>query len=131
MNTKTFNENYDLDRKSNVPRAVPKNGVIEVPEIKTADGVVYDRNETYYFFDQSTRSVRQSIGLRRDGTHLCTFGLRVVAVADLRANRDDALSDGQRFFRSEIENLQSRIAEYELEKTTGKRSLKTFLMAKE
>ena len=100
-------------------------------EIMTADGTVYDPAATYYFFDAQAAEVRQSLGLRRDKDYLCAFGLKVVLIAKLRASRDDALSDGQTFFKSEIERLQGQVAEFELEKTNDSRSLKAFLMAKE
>lgn len=131
MDTKTFNEHYELDRKSKTARAVPKGAAIEPVEVMTADGVPYDRNATYYFFDAQSADVRTSAGLRRDGEYLCTFGLRVIEISKLRASRNDALADGQAFFKSEIERINKRIADYELEKTTEARSLKAFLMAKE
>ncbi len=131
MNTKTFNQNYELDRKAKGIRAVPKYADNEPCQIMTADGAAYDAATTYHFFDTQTAEVRQSLGLRRTDEFLCTFGLKVVAVEKLRLNRDDALNDGQTFFKSEIERLRKRIADYELEKTGENRSLKTFLMAKE
>ena len=132
MKTAEFNRNYEIDRKAKGIKAMPKHAHGNEPgEVITADGANYDQGETYYFFDAQTGEVRQSIGLRRDGTHLCTFGLKVVAISKLRASRDDALADGQSFFKSEMTRLQKRIADYELEKTGEKRSLKAFLMAKE
>jgi hypothetical protein len=130
MNTKTFNENFTIDRKSKGVKAMPKHAPVAA-EIMTADGTAYDPAATYHFFDVQTQEVRQSLGLRRDGEYLCAFGLKVVLIAKLRASRDDALSDGQTFFKSEIERLQERVAEFELEKTNDSRSLKAFLMAKE
>jgi hypothetical protein len=59
------------------------------------------------------------------------IGIKVVEIEKLRINRDDALADSQKIFQSEIEGLNKRIAEYELEKTVENRSLKSFLMAKE
>ncbi len=117
MNTKTFNENYTIDRKSKGVKALPKNAHTEPVEIMTADGTTYDSTQTYYFFDIQTAEVRPSLSLRRDSEHLCAFGLKVVAVSKLRRNRDDALADGQTYFKSEIERLQKRIADYELEKS--------------
>ncbi len=97
----------------------------------TAAGRAYDPAATYHFFDAQAAELRQSLGLRRDKDYLCAFGLKVVTIAKLRASRDDALSDGQTFLKSEIERLQKRIEEFELEKTNDSRSLKAFLMAKE
>lgn len=131
MNTKTFNENFELDRKAKGVRATAKSAVVVEPDISTADGAIYDAAQTYFFFDESTKQVRPSTGLRRDKNHLSTFGLRVVEIGKLRLKRDDALSDAQTFFKSEIERLQTRIKNYELEKTPNARSLKAFLMAKE
>lgn len=129
MNTKTFNQNYELDRKAKGNRAVPK-FADEPPQIMTADGAAYDPNQTYHFFDTQTAEVRQSPGLRRDGEHLSTFGLKVVEISKLRSSRDDALADGQEFFSSEIERLRKRTQDFELEKSAETRSLKTFLMSK-
>ena len=132
MKTDEFNEHYEIDRKSKGVKATAKNGEREMPKpCHTADGEVYDPGETYYFFDSATVQIRQSTGLRRIDEHLCTFGLRVVAVAQLRLHRDDALTDGQEFLGSEIKRLHKRIADYELEKSGNSRSLKAFLMAKE
>ncbi len=97
----------------------------------TADSKPFDPAATYHFFDAQTGEVRQSLGLRRDKDYLCAMGLKVVTIAKLRASRDDALAEGQTFLKSEIERLQKRIAEFELEKTNDSRSLKAFLMAKE
>lgn len=130
MNTKTFNENFTLDRKAKGIRAVPKHAA-EPLEIMTADAAAYDPNETYYFFDTQTAEVRQSLGLRRSDDYLCTFGLKVVAIAKLRLSRDAALGDGQAFLTSEIERLKKKIQNFELEKSGANRSLKSFLMAKE
>ena len=132
MNTKTFNQNFEIDRKTRaVIRANPKHATAEAVEIMTADGKPYDPAATYHFFDAQAGEVRQSLTLRRDGEYISAFGLRVVLIAKLRASRDDALTDGQTFFKSEIERLQERVAEFELEKTNDSRSLKAFLMAKE
>jgi len=131
MKSTEFNKSYEIDRKTRAGiRAVPKQSTAELPQIMTADGVIYDPDQTYFFFDAQTAEVRQSLGLRRDGEHLCTFGLRVVQVSKLRSNRDDALADGQAFFSSEINRLHKQIQNFELEKSGKNRSLKTFLMQK-
>ncbi len=132
MKTTEFNENYELDQKSRGVRANPKNAEPALVTIRTADGENFDPNETYYFFDSQATQVRQSTSLRRDGNgeHLCALGLKVVAIAKLRANRDDALTDAQSFFKLEIERLQNRIQKLELEKTGEKRKLKDFSIVK-
>lgn len=132
MDAKTFNQNYELDRKTRTGvRANPKHASpIEPPPIMTADGKPYNPNETYHFFDAATQEIRQSTGLRRDDEHLCAFGLKVVAVANLRAERSGALADGQTFFNSEIERLRERIRKYEAEKPPAARSLKAVLMSR-
>lgn len=84
MNSKTFHQNYEVDRKAKGVRANPKNAPITEPEIQTADGSIYDAAQNYFFFDESTKEVRPSIGLRRSGGYLCTFGLKVVAIGKLR-----------------------------------------------
>lgn len=131
MNTKTFHENFEVDRQSKGVRATAKNAPVVEPEIQTADGAIYDAAQTYFFFDESTAEVRPSTGLRRAGVHLSTFGLKVVEIAKLRAHRDNSLADGQAFFKLQIERLQIRIKEFELEKTPDARSLKAFLMARD
>ncbi len=132
MNTKTFNQNYKLDRKTRAGiRAKTKHAPADSIEIMTADSKPFDPAAAYHFFDVQTGEVRQSLGLRRDKDNLCAFGLKVVLIAKLRASRDDALTDGQTFLKLEIERLQERIAGFELEKTNDSRSLKAFLMAKE
>ncbi len=131
MKTAEFNRDYTLDTKAKTGiKAMPKNAPVE-PEILTADGTVYDPSATYHFFDDASREVRSSTGFRRTGEYLCAFGLKIASVAALQTNRDAALADAQSFFKSEIENLNKRIADLELEKSPGARSLKSFLMAKE
>ncbi len=131
MNTKTFNENFTIDRKAKGVKAMPKNAPASVIELKTADGEIYSADRTYFFFDESIKNVRQSSGLRQIDTHLCAFGLKIVSISKLWINRDAALADGQEFFKSQVEDLNKRIADFELEKSPGARSLKSFLMAKE
>lgn len=131
MKTKEFNENYEIDRKAKGIKAVPKNIAADSAAIRTADGENYDPNETYYFFDSQTAQIRTSVGLRRAGEHLCTFGLKVVAVSKLRANQDGALTDGQLFFKLEVERLQKWIQKFESEKTDKKRQLKDFSLTNE
>ncbi len=127
MKTDEFNEHYEIDRKSKGVKATAKTLEHRMPlPIYTADGEIYDPAETYYFFDTQTTQVRQTTGLRRVDEHLCTFGLKVVAVAKLRANRDDALAAGQSFFKLEIARLENRIEKFEAEKTGEKRPLKNF-----
>lgn len=134
MNMKTFNENFEIDRRSKgvkatAKRATADSAVAQIPP--TADGTLYDAETIYSFFDEASRQIRQSTGFRRSGEHLCAFGLKIVEVAKLHLDRDTALSDGQRFFNSEIETLRERIRKYEAEKKPENRSLKAFLMAKE
>ena len=126
MKTEEFNENYMIDRKSKGVKALPKSGIAGLPPIRTADTEYYDPNETYYFFDTQTAQLRQTTGLRRTGEHLCTFGLKVIAIEKIHANRDDALCAGQDFFRSEIARLERRIEKFEAEKTGIRRPLKEY-----
>ncbi len=86
---------------------------LEAAEILTADGNRYDPDRTYYFFDAATQEIRQSTGLGGADEFLCTFGLKVVRIERLRTRRDDALTDGQTFFNSEIERRRARIRKYE------------------
>lgn len=98
------------------------------PEALTGDGELWQPEIEYHFFDTSARSVRSSKNLRRVGDHLGAMGLRVVPIAELRTNRDDALTDGQRIIRAEITKLEEQIQNLELQKSPAKRSLKAFLM---
>ena len=129
MNTKTFNENFTVDRKSRGVKALPKDAPT-LPETVAADGTIYDAGEVYHFFDEASRQIRDSTGFRRIGEHLCAFGLKIAAVGALHTNRDDALSDAQKFFNAEIEQLRERIRHCEAEKRPANRSLKAVLMAK-
>lgn len=117
MKTAQFNENYTLDQKAKGIRAMPKNPV-GFPARLTADSEPFNPEEKYFFFDESTRNVRQTIGLRRvDDDWLGSFGLRIAKIEALRANKADALSDGQDFFRKRIENLRESIQDFEIEKS--------------
>ncbi len=133
MNTKTFNQNYELDQKAKGVRANPKTAAaLPKAEVKTADGENYNPEKQYFFFDEDTRKIRRSNGLRQHETyHLGSFGLRVVEIVKLRNNKDAALSDGQAFFRNRISELNKLISEFELEKSADKRSLKSYLSAKD
>lgn len=132
MRTPEFNEKFQLDRKARTGvRANPKNAESKSAEALTADGAIYDASQTYHFFDERSGETRQSLGFRRSGEYLCAFGLKIILISKLRLCRDDSLSDGQSFFKSEIERLQKRIQEFELEKSSENRSLKAFLMTKE
>lgn len=117
MNTKDFNENYEIDRKSKGVKAMPKASG-SYPETFTADGEPFNPENKYHFFDTSTQTVRSTIGLRR----VCNdwiggFGLRIVEIKYLRVNQTDALSDGQECSRKEIQILQEKIFDFEQEKT--------------
>lgn len=134
MNTKTFNQNYELDKTTKRGiRGIPKT-VAALPkiEVRTGDGEVYDAAKTYHFFDEGTRQVRQSNGLRQhEVLFLGSFGLRIIEIAKLRNEKDAALSDGQTFLRNRITELNKQIAEFELQKTPKARSLKDYLSAKD
>lgn len=117
MKTSEFNEHYEVNRRARGVKATAKTPApkpIEIP--LTADGTTYDAEQTHHFFDPSTQQVRQSIGRRRDGEYLATFGSRVIPVGRLHLNRDDALAKEQDFFKDEIERLVKRSAECESEK---------------
>ncbi len=128
MNTETFNQNYELDRKTRSGvRANPKHATATtVPEVITADGKPFDSTVTYYFFHEHSTEIRTAVGLRLDGEHLCVLSFRVIPVAKLREDRDCALTDGQTFFKSEIERFKKRIKDFALEKSGESHSLKTF-----
>ena len=112
----TFKENYELVSSKSGLKAVPKSAA-GFPDALTGDGEIFNPENRYYFFDESGREVRSSIGLRRIAEDaLGSFGLTVCKISQLRANRDDALSDGQEFFKAEIEKLQEKIEAFEAEK---------------
>lgn len=134
MKTAEFNKDYSIDTttKRGV-RAHPKSlAALPTPQVETADGEVFSPENVYFFFDESTRQVRQSRGLRQvECLYLGSFGLRIIEIAKLRNNRDDALADGQEFLRNRINELNSQIGQFELEKSPESRSLKDYLMAKD
>ncbi|MET0753090.1 MAG: hypothetical protein ABWZ66_06940 [Pyrinomonadaceae bacterium] len=117
MKSEEFNKNYEIDRKSKGVKAVPK-GTGGYLERMTADGEPFNPENKYHFFDESTKAVRSTIGLRRVcNDWIGDFGLRIVEVKYLRANLSDALSYGQEYFRKEIQILQEKIFDFEQEKT--------------
>jgi hypothetical protein len=116
MKTSEFNKKFDLTKTAKGVRAVPKTGA-GFTEALTSDGVPFNSEAQYYFFDESTQKVRQTIGLRRiDESWLGSFGLRIVKIENLRASQNDALTDGQNYFRKQIKNLQETIEKFESEK---------------
>jgi hypothetical protein len=122
MKTAEFNKNFEISKTSKRGiRANPKTAdALPKPEIETADGEIYDAGKVYFFFDESTRKVRSSTGLRQiENIYLGTFGLRVVEIGKLRNSKDAALSDGQDFFRNRIGELNEMIEAFEAEKTCG------------
>lgn len=120
MDTKTFNQTHELDRQTRRGvRANPKTAdALPKDSARTGDGEIFDSSKTYYFFDGETRQIRQSTGLRQIETlYLGSFGLRVVEISKLRTNRNDAIGDDQQFLRNRIAEHETRIAEFESEKT--------------
>lgn len=123
----------DTDARKGI-KGVPKNAVADFPEAMTADKLPFDQNKNYFYFNEQKSEVCQTaaLGLRqiKKTLMLGSMGLPVVAVAELRASRNDALGDGQKYFLDEIEKLREKIREFEAEKTPEVRSLKSILMAK-
>lgn len=117
LNTKTFNANYELVKGSRRGlKAVPKNSR-GYPERLTGDGIPFNPENKYHFFDESTQKPRETIGLRRiDIDWLGSFGLRIVRIENLRADKRDALSDGQKFFEKQIDALHENINQLEAQK---------------
>lgn len=128
MNTKTFDENYEVDRNAKGAHTTPKSAPIMKPEIKTADGDTYDSNQTYYFFDQKTSEIRLSTGLQRVGKNLSTSGLKIVPIARLYIRREDALADGLDFLETKTLWLEATIED--LKSTFGIYYWKIFLNLK-
>ncbi|HEY0048120.1 MAG TPA: hypothetical protein VGB68_02460 [Pyrinomonadaceae bacterium] len=118
MKADEFNQDFELDKKARRGlRAVPKKPV-GFPEVLTADGEPFDANQTYFYFDEQARTVRQTDGLRRvDAAWLGSLGFRVVLIEKLRSDRNAALDDGQAFIRNQIADFQKIIESFELEKT--------------
>lgn len=117
MKTKIFRENFELVSSKSGLKAVPKSGG-GFPEAITADGAIFNPDKKYYFFDRDSSAVRLTVGLRRiDESWLGSFGLRVVEIGRLRKERNDALGDGQSFFRNQIAELNEKIADFEAEKS--------------
>lgn len=120
MNTKTFNKDFEIDNQTRRGvRARPKTAAALPKEsARTGDGEIFEAAKVYFFFDESTRKVRPTNGLRQIETlYLGSFGLRVVEISKLRNNRNDALADGQQFLKNRISELEAQIAEFESEKT--------------
>lgn len=118
MKTKEFNQNFTIDTKTKRGIKAVSKGAGGFPEKITADNQIFNAENKYFFFDNSTRAVRDTTSLRRiDADWLGGFGLRIVRIEKLRAGRGDALSDAIGFFKSEIENLQETVADLEHEKT--------------
>jgi hypothetical protein len=85
----------------------------------TADGEPYQSSRTYYLVTEDGSITGQ------EGIHFpCTIPASV-----LRANRDDAITDGQRRILAEIDRLRELITRLESEKTPKARTLKYKLMA--
>ena len=120
MKTESFNKNFTIDTKTKRGiKALPKHGG-GYPETLTADGTPFNSENKYFFFDESTQKVRDTISLRRvDAEWLGGFGLRIVKIENLRSNKPDALSDGQGFFKKQIESLNEAIQNFETEKASG------------
>lgn len=127
MKVKEFNQDYEIDRKARGVKANAKTAPAPImPE--TADKQPFDLTTTYFFFDVSTQAVRQSTGLKFEGLHLWAFGLRVIEVSRLRANRDDALADAQKHCNEQIESLREKVRKFEAKKQN--RGLKAVLTSR-
>lgn len=86
-------------------------------EALTADGEPFDSSKIYYFYDQSFRAVKQTIGLKRQSeTHLFTFGLPVIPIDKLREKKASALDDGIAHLEILIADLRLSVENFEGEK---------------
>lgn len=133
MKTAEFNKSFEIDRKAKGIKALPKGAAPGFPEAMTADGKSYSQAENYFFFDESAKEIRQiaRTGLRQiDAAWLGSMGYKIVKIANLRADRNDALADGQDYFLKQIEDLREAVRRFEAEKTPEARSLKAVLMSK-
>jgi hypothetical protein len=102
----------------------------DYPEVMTEDGEPFDFDKLYYFFDTYREQVRDTAHLRRiDADSLGSMGAKIIAIEKLRASRDDAINDAQKFYLGEIERLRQTVRRLESEKTPKSRSLKAVLMA--
>jgi hypothetical protein len=133
MKAQDFNKDYEIDRS--IPRglsAARKDSKPAFPEALLGDNTPFDPEKEYFFFDRGAEVVRGTGGLRRvDANYLGAMGFRIVAIAELRTDRNDALSDAQRVLRTDIEKLRNQIQHFEAQKTPEARSLKSFLMVKD
>lgn len=114
MDLETFKQNYDLTRSG---RAVEKSAVVFRPDLKTADGEIFEASKLYYFFDSQNLRVSESAGFAPVGEYLTANGLRVVSIDRLRSSKNAALTDGQDRLRDEIKKRSELIAGFELAKT--------------
>jgi hypothetical protein len=117
MKTQTFNQNFTLDKNARRGlRAVPKTSG-GFPEALTGDGLPFDSEQRYFYFDEQARTVRPADSLRRvDADWLGSLGFKVVLISKLRADKDTALSDGQNYFKSQIAELENLVESFETEK---------------
>lgn len=131
MRFQEFNEAYNIEPTAKGLRAMPKRGKSGIrPEAFTADGEPFDASREYFHFESRGRAIRSTQSLRRiDDDWLGSLGMRIVEIGKLRANRDDAIDDGQKYFLAEIKSLREMIQEFEAQKEPKNRSLKAFLMA--
>jgi len=129
MKTAEFNKDYSIDRTARGIKANAKR--TESTPALTADGSLFDSATTYFFFDRSGRTVRESTGLRRVGSdHLGSMGLKITAIENLHISKDDALEDGQKYFINQIDSLRDSIREFEEQKGPENRTLKYLLMSR-
>lgn len=117
MNAKTFNQNFQIDRTSKRGVKAVSKGAGGFPEALTGDGLPFNSEQRYFYFDESGRSVRSSESLRRiDADWLGSLGFKVIQIGKLRADRNAALSDGQTFFKNQIAELEKLVESFEAEK---------------
>lgn len=131
MKTAQFNKTYEIERNARGVKAAPRRPMPALPEVLTADKTVFDQESEYFFFDRGGETVRGTGGLRRVGTdYLGAMGLKIIAIADLYANRDNAIEAAQKYCLSEIEKLREKIRAFESDKSPKGRTLKYVLQAK-
>ena len=118
MKTERFNRQFEIDTTAKRGLKAKTKGSPGFAEALTGDGLPFNSEQRYYFFDESGRTVRQTVGFRRvDDFWLGSFGLRVVKIENLRLYKTDALGDGQEYFKSQIAELEKLVESFELEKT--------------
>jgi hypothetical protein len=131
MKTQEFNENYELENGSGL-KARKRNLPKQPPVYATANGEPFDQNRTYYFFDEQSKAIRTNQGLRpNDEGFLTAMAWKVIEIKKLHTDKDNAVRDGQEFYKQAITDAREKIQKLETQKSPANRSLKQILISRD